>query len=46
MDHGLELIVPILEILEIEVFIFHRILEILKIFFLNTISHILEILDI
>ena len=31
MDHDLELIIPILEILEIEIFIFPRILEILEI---------------
>ena len=31
MDHGLELIIGILEILEIEVFIFPRILETLEI---------------
>ena len=45
MDHDLELIIPILEILEIEVFIFPRILEILEIpvFQFSTILEILEI---
>ena len=45
MDHGLELIIGILEILEIEVFIFPRILEILEIsvFQFSTILEILEI---
>ena len=45
MDHGLGLIIGILEILEIEVFIFPRILEILEIsvFQFSTILEILEI---
>ena len=45
MDHGLGLIIGILEILEIEVFIFPRILEILGISVFQF-SHILEILEI
>ena len=45
MDHDLELFIPILEILEIEVFIFPIILEILEIsiFQFSTILEILEI---
>ena len=45
MDHELELIIPILEILEIEVVVFPRILEILKIS-VFPFSAILEILEI
>ena len=45
MDHILELIIPILEMLEIEDFIFPRILEILEIS-VFPISPILEILEI
>ena len=44
MDHGLELISPILEILEIEVFIFARILGTSEFVFL--VSPILETLEI
>ena len=45
MDHGLELMFPIQEILEIDVVIFPRILEILEIsvFQFSTILEILEI---
>ena len=45
MDHGLELIIGILELLEIDVFIFPIILEILEIsiFQFSTILEILEI---
>ena len=45
MDHDLELIIPILEILESEVFIFARILDVVEIS-VFLIPHILEILEI